>query len=190
LVAAITRTSVRRLRVPAHAFEFALLQYSQQLRLSLERQLACLVKKQRAAVGEFKTAPALLSGASKCAFLVAEQLAFYEIAGQARTIDLDQRPLAAWTAFVDRARDQFFSGAGLALISTVLAVGATCAIWAMTRRNAGDSPIIASRSERISSTRYSIVDRDRWVCLDSRCAMRYACRPAPASSSGSKGLVT
>src|SRR5207247_5449594 len=64
----------------ANAVEFARLQHAQELGLRLQRQLADLIQKKRAAVGELEATTALLRGAGEGAFLVAEELALDQLA--------------------------------------------------------------------------------------------------------------
>src|SRR5262245_17806710 len=99
----------------ADALELALLQHAQELGLDLRGQLAYLVEEQRAAVGELEAAAPLLDGAGEGAFLVAEELAFHELARERRAVDLDECPLAPAAELVDRARDELLPGAGLTL---------------------------------------------------------------------------
>ena len=77
-MAAISRTSTFTRAIRAHRLEFLLLQNSQQLGLSFERQFGDFVQKQRAAVGVFKAADAPVGGAGECAFHVSEQFAFHQ----------------------------------------------------------------------------------------------------------------
>ena len=98
----------------ADALELLLLQHAQQLRLRFERQLAHLVEEQRAAVGELEAPAALLGRAGERALLVPEELALDQFARERGAVDLDERPLAARAAVVDRARDELLAGAGLA----------------------------------------------------------------------------
>jgi hypothetical protein len=60
--------------VAAEPLEFLLLQNTQQFCLKFQRNIANLVKKQSAFVGEFKPPRFLRDGACKCTFFVAEQL--------------------------------------------------------------------------------------------------------------------
>ncbi len=58
----------------AHALELALLQHAQQLHLHVERQVADLVEKQGAAVGQLEAARSPRHRAGEGALLVSEQL--------------------------------------------------------------------------------------------------------------------
>ena len=54
------------------------------------------------------------AGAGERALFVAEQLGLDQLLRHRRAVHGDKRPLAARAAIVNRARDQFFAGAGLA----------------------------------------------------------------------------
>ena len=56
LVAAITRTSTRTVRLAAHPLDLARLQHPEQLGLGLEAQVADLVEQEGAAVGQLEAA--------------------------------------------------------------------------------------------------------------------------------------
>ena len=98
----------------ADPLELALLQRAQQLRLQVERQLADLVEKQRAAVGELE--PSLLQAerAGERALLVAEELGLEQRLGQRRAVDRHERPGGARAVAVHGARDELLAGAALA----------------------------------------------------------------------------
>ena len=98
----------------AHAANLAAFQHAQQLGLHRLRQLADFVEKDRAAVGNFKQADAVLIGAGERTLAVAEQLAFDERFRQRAAIDRDKRLAGARALVVNGAGDQFLAGAGLA----------------------------------------------------------------------------
>ena len=77
-MAATTRTSTRCVRVPPRRSNSLLLQHAQQLRLQLERDVADLVEKQRAAVRQLEAADPLRDRAGERAALVAEELALQQ----------------------------------------------------------------------------------------------------------------
>jgi hypothetical protein len=81
LVAAITRTSILRVR-PAPSGRISLLQDTQQLDLKRGRNLADLVEEDRATIGALEQADMIVDGAGKRALLVAEQLGFEQFVGQ------------------------------------------------------------------------------------------------------------
>src|SRR5262249_46625043 len=86
----------------------------QEFRLQLERNLANLVEKQRAAVGDLEPPDLLGDGAGKGAFLVAEELTFEEARRNGGAVDLDERPLASATAVMDGPGNQLLAGPGFA----------------------------------------------------------------------------
>ena len=90
------------------------LEHAQQLGLQRQRHVADLVEEQRAAVGGLEEADLALVGAGERAALVAEQLALEQALGQRRAVELDQRPVAAAGALVDRLAHQLLADPGLA----------------------------------------------------------------------------
>src|ERR1043166_8726528 len=94
--------------------EFPLLKDSQELGLELKRNVADLVEKYGAAVGQFETPDALRNGAGERAPLVPEQLAFEQAGGNRRTVELHERARPPKAEIVDCASDQFFSSSRLA----------------------------------------------------------------------------
>ena len=82
-VAQTTRTSTIDRLVLAHAANLAAFQHAQQLGLHRLGQLADLVEEDRAAVGDFEQADAVLVGAGERALAMAEQLAFDQVSGSA-----------------------------------------------------------------------------------------------------------
>src|ERR1019366_9449635 len=99
----------------ADAFQFALLQNAQQLRLHSRGNLADFVQRNRAAMREFKPAIALGQRTGESAFFVAEKFAFDEVFGNGGAIDLDERRVGARTFAVKRAGDEFLARAAFAL---------------------------------------------------------------------------
>src|SRR2546425_9537288 len=96
--------------VSPDAFKLPLLQHSQERHLYLRAQLGDLVKKDRAAIGSFEPANALLQRAGESAFLVPEQFAGDQLSRQCRAIHLDQGPSRTIRAAMNGVRDQFFAG--------------------------------------------------------------------------------
>ena len=90
------------------------LQHAQQLGLDRQRQLAHLVEKQAAAIGQLELAAALAHGPGKGATHMTEQLALHQRIGQRRTVDTDQRALRTWRSRVDRLSHQLLANPGLA----------------------------------------------------------------------------
>src|SRR5262249_44453809 len=97
------------------AFKFALLQDAQQLRLQLERNLADLVQKHRAAIRQFKAPHPLRDRTRERPLFVAKHLALQQPGGNRGAVELDERSLSARTQIVNRARQQLLSRAGLAV---------------------------------------------------------------------------
>src|SRR5712671_2372951 len=93
----------------ADAFELALLEEPQQLRLHGRRHVADFVEEQRAAVGLLELAEVARGRPGERALLVAEQLRLDELGRDRRAVDGDERPLAARAALVDRARDELLA---------------------------------------------------------------------------------
>ena len=88
------RVGAQRARA-AETLELALLQHAQQLGLQLQRDLADLVEKHRAAVGQLEPADPLADGAGERALLVAEQLALEQAGRNRGAVQLHKRLLAA-----------------------------------------------------------------------------------------------
>ena len=90
-----------RVRV-ADALELALLQHAQQLHLQLGRRGVDFVEEDRAGVGGFEAAGAVVDGAGERAADVAEQFAFEQALAERAAVDADERAVAArlssWTA--------------------------------------------------------------------------------------------
>ena len=100
--------------IAADALETALLQHAQQLDLHLQRHVADLVQEQRAAFGKLEAADAGRQCAGKCAFFMAEQLAFQKIRGNGAAIHRHERMSRPARQLVNVARHHFLAGAGLA----------------------------------------------------------------------------
>src|SRR5690606_11019461 len=65
-------------RTRSHPYHFTLLQDPQQLDLHIQRQVADLIKKQRAAIGRLEPSNLAAGGAGKGAPFVDEQFALYQ----------------------------------------------------------------------------------------------------------------
>ena len=74
----------------AQPLELVLLQHAQDLRLRARAHVADFVEEQRAAVGLFEAADALLVGAGERALLVSEQLGLEQVLLQRRAVHLDE----------------------------------------------------------------------------------------------------
>ncbi len=96
----------------AHALQFAGFKHAQKLGLLAQRNVGDFVEEERAAVGEFEAPDAIGARIGKCAFDVAEDLAFEGAFGQSAGVDGNQRPCAraamrreaAWRRFPCRCR--------------------------------------------------------------------------------------
>ena len=102
-----------RLRV-ADALELALLQRAEQLHLQVGRRGVDFVEEDRAGVGRFEAAGAVVDRAGERAADVAEELAFEQAFAQRAAVDADERPIAALAQLVDRVGDQLLAGARFA----------------------------------------------------------------------------
>src|SRR6202041_3553751 len=101
--------------VTAQPFELLFLQRAQQLRRQRRADVADLIQEQSTVIGEFKTAALLHQSASECALLVAEEFAFDKPGWNGRAIEPYKCAVSSWTEAMDCARNQFFSGARLAV---------------------------------------------------------------------------
>ena len=98
----------------ADARDLLPLQDPEQLRLQLEGQLADFIEKDRPSVGALERADAAPVRAGERAAFVTEQLAFDQLGGQRRTIDLHEGSGAPGRTIVKRLGHQSFSDATLA----------------------------------------------------------------------------
>ena len=73
-----------------------------------------LVEKDRAGVGRFEAAGAVVDRAGERAADVAEQLAFQQALAQRAAVDAHERPVAALAELVDGVGDQLLAGARFA----------------------------------------------------------------------------
>ena len=99
---------------PADAEELAFGEHAQQPRLQRRRHVADLVQEQRAAMGLLEAADMAPVRAGEGAGLVAEQFAFQQLRRDCRGVQRHERLVRARRFAVQRARDQFLAGAGLA----------------------------------------------------------------------------
>ncbi len=100
--------------VVSHAANLATFQHAQQLGLHRLGQLADLVKKDRAAVGHFEQADAMLVRAGEGALAMPEQLAFDQALGQGAAVDHDEGHINAQALIVHGPGRQLFAGSGFA----------------------------------------------------------------------------
>src|SRR6202034_1750857 len=89
------------LHVVADAFEYPLLQYSQQFDLHRRAHVPDLIEEQRAALGDFKAALAGGHGTCEGALFVAKQFGFQQFRRNGAAIDGNEWPLATWTEIVN-----------------------------------------------------------------------------------------
>ena len=94
--------------------EFAGLQHPQQPGLRLQRHVADLVQKQRAALRLLEFARRARSGTGERPALVPEQLAFDQFARNCRHVEGDERPRRPRPHVMDGARHQLLAGAAFA----------------------------------------------------------------------------
>ncbi len=104
---------VPRLRAtdPADLFVF---EQAQQLGLETEGQITDLVEEQRPRMRHLEQARLGRMRVRERAALVAEQFRFDEVLGEGGAVDRDERGAAPWSAGVDRPREHFLTGPGLA----------------------------------------------------------------------------
>src|SRR5882724_10783531 len=81
----------------AEAFEFMLLQNTQQFGLQFQRNVANFIEKNGAFIGEFEAANFLGNGSGEGAAFVAEKFAFQQAAGNGGAIDFDEGAFTART---------------------------------------------------------------------------------------------
>ena len=79
--------------VLADALVLPLLQHAQQLRLQIDRQIADLIEKNRAAIGDLEAAGPVAHGARERPAHVAEELALEHLARDGAAVDPHKRPL-------------------------------------------------------------------------------------------------
>ena len=87
-------------RVAAHAVEVTIAQHTQQAGLQIERHVANLIEKQRAAIGLLKAATSHGLRTGEGPALVAEQLAFQQVFGNGSGVDGDEGPVGSLGAHV------------------------------------------------------------------------------------------
>src|SRR5262249_24084168 len=102
-----------RLRL-AEAVDLVGLEEAEQLRLEVGADLGDLVEEHGAAGGGADDAVERAVGAGEGALAVAEELALEHLARDRGAVEGDEGPAAAAGGAVDRAREDFLAGAGLA----------------------------------------------------------------------------
>src|SRR5438105_819615 len=101
-----------RPRTP-QAFEFPLLQNSQEFWLEFQRDIADLVQKQRALVRQLQAASRLRDRTREGAPLMPEEFTLQQTPGNGSAVELNQSPLPPAAALVNGARNELFSCACL-----------------------------------------------------------------------------
>ena len=92
-----------------------MLQHAQQLDLRRRRRLADFVEEERSAGGRGEEALLVLDRAGERSLHVAEQFALEQALGKRAAVDRQERPVGTRRQLVDVARDDFLTGARLAL---------------------------------------------------------------------------
>jgi len=100
--------------VAAEPLELLLLQDPQQFRLKFQRDVAYLIKKERALVRKLKTSRFLRDRPGKCSLFVAEQLTLQKTQGDSGAVQFRKSPFPAAAQIVDCTRDKFFTCSRLA----------------------------------------------------------------------------
>ena len=100
--------------VVADALELALLQHAQQLHLQRHAHRAHFVEEERAAMRLFEPALPRADGAGERAAHVAEDLGLEQVLRDRAAVERDEPLRRARAGVMDRARDDFLAGAGLA----------------------------------------------------------------------------
>ncbi len=98
----------------AQAFEGALFEHAQELRLHSGRKRRHFVEDDRAALRHLEPARLARHRARKRPALVAEKLGFDKLRGQAGAVNFQERRIAARSALVNPARELILAGAALA----------------------------------------------------------------------------
>src|SRR5246127_730690 len=95
--------------ITTHAFDFTLLEHSQQCDLNLGRQVANFVQKNCPAVCRFEPSEASLGCTGESALLVTEKLRRNQRLWDCSAIHADECPIRAIGSLVDAARYQLLS---------------------------------------------------------------------------------
>src|SRR5207247_8990927 len=98
----------------AQAFEFALLQSAQELRLDVGWDITDFIQEQRALIRKLHASDLLADRACERTFFVAEQLAFKQARRTGGTVPLDECPLLPSATVVCSAGNKLLSGSGFA----------------------------------------------------------------------------
>jgi hypothetical protein len=96
------------------AFESVFFEHSKQFDLSLRRQFADLIEKERRAVRCLKPTTFARQGVRVCSSLVAEEFILGEFVGNGAAVNANHRTLTARTEVMKRLGEQLFADARLA----------------------------------------------------------------------------
>src|SRR6266404_8381418 len=96
--------------VTAEPLEFLLLQDAQQLRLKFERNVADLIKKERALVRRLKASRFLRDRSRERSFFMTEQFTLQEPKRNCGAIQFHKSTFPSAAQIVDCTRDEFFAG--------------------------------------------------------------------------------
>ena len=99
----------------AETIPFPFLNRSQEFGLNSERHVGNFVKKERAAAGFFEIPAPRRVRAGKCAFFVAEKLAFHQVLRNRRAVDRNKWLIFAFRFFMNHASNEFFARAIFAM---------------------------------------------------------------------------
>src|SRR5580692_12780875 len=97
----------------ADAFEFTLLQHSQECNLSVQRQLADFIEENGSSVRQFKSTEAALQRPSERPLFVAKEFGRNQRWGKGCAVHAHEGALRSTRSFMDGAGDQFFTSSGL-----------------------------------------------------------------------------
>ena len=98
----------------SEAFELLLLHRAQQFWLQFQADVPDLIQKQRAPIRKLESALFLHQGSGKRSPLMPEEFALQQAGRNRRAIQFHEIAVVPRTEFVNRPRDQFLSGPGLA----------------------------------------------------------------------------
>jgi hypothetical protein len=104
-----SHVDIDRARVPK-PLDLPFLNDPEKAWLQFERQLADLVQKHGAPIGQLESTDLRRIGPGERSAFAAEQLAFDERCRQGRAVDDDERPVAAGAEMVDSSGQKFFAG--------------------------------------------------------------------------------
>ena len=107
------QADVDLVRLAAEAFDLPVLQHAQELDLHVRRNLADLVEKERAAVGQREAPLVTRDRAGERAAFVAEQLRLEDRLGDRRAVHRDERLPGARAQLMHGARAELLAGAAL-----------------------------------------------------------------------------